>query len=149
MGACIIMKITHGRYYYKFHETVEKLRKEDNTCYICGSNKKVNPHHIRRVKESDPQYAAANNVVLLCSHHHGKFHQLYGSGKGVNRHNFEVYVKKEHLQAIEKLEKENIELKNYKETVISTVNSAVKTERTELGSSVLKQLSENLGVKIK
>lgn len=60
-----------------------------------------------------------------------------------------MYVKKEHLQAIEKLEKENIELKNYKETVISTVNSAVKTERTELGSSVLRQLSENLGVKIK
>lgn len=54
MGACIIMKITHGRYYYKFHETVEKLRREDNTCYICGSNKKVKPHHIRRVKESDP-----------------------------------------------------------------------------------------------
>ena len=143
------MKISHGRYYYKFHDMVEKLRKEDNSCFICGSAKNVKPHHIRRVKESDPQYAARNNIVLLCHHHHGKFHQLYGSGKGVNRHNFDVYVKKEHLHAMEKLEKENRQLKEYKEKVDSTVSFAVKTERTNLGSSVLRNLADNLGVKIK
>lgn len=143
------MKISHGRYYYKFHDVVEKLRKEDNTCYICGSNKNVKPHHICRVRESSPRYAAASNVVLLCAHHHGKFHQLYGSGKGVNRHNFDVYVKKEHLIAIEKLKKENNRLKDYKEKVDIAVCSAVENERTDLGSNVLRQLAANLGVKIK
>ena len=144
-----MMKITHGRYYYQFHNLVEKLRKEDNSCYICGSTKNVKPHHIRRVKESNPQYAAASNVVLLCGHHHGKFHQLYGSGKGVNRHNFDVYVKKEHLMAIEKLKKENIRLNDYKEKVDTIVCSAVENERTDLGGNVLRQLADNLGVKIK
>ena len=120
------MKITHGRYYYQFHNLVEKLRQEDNSCYICGSTKNVKPHHIRRVKESNPQYAAASNVVLLCGHHHGKFHQLYGSGKGVNRHNFDIYVKKEHLIAIEKLTKENNRLNEYKEKVDTMVCSAVE-----------------------
>ena len=142
------MKISHGRYYYLFHETVEKLRKEDNSCYICGSTKKIKPHHIRKVKESDPRYAAKNNVVLLCPYHHNKFHSLYGSGKGVNRHNFDIYVKKEHLIAIEKLTKENNRLKEYKEKVDAVVCSAVENERTDLGCNVLRQLAANLGVKI-
>ncbi len=142
------MKISRGRYYYEFLQTVEKLRQEDNSCYICGVTKNIKPHHIHRVKESDSRYAAKNNVVLLCPYHHNKFHQLYGSSKGVNRHNFDVYVKKEHLHAIGKLKKENNDLKAYKEKVDVTVCSAVKTERTALGSNVLRQLADNLGVKI-
>lgn len=142
------MKINHGRYYYQFHRLVEKLRSEDNTCFICGSAKNVKPHHIRRVKESNKQYASASNVVLLCSHHHNKYHKIYGSGKGVNRATFDIYVKKEHLHEINKLTKENNQLKSYKENVIITLDSAVKRERTELGNNVLRNLAANLGVKI-
>lgn len=106
-----LMKITHGRYYYQFHDVVEKLRHEDNSCWICGSTKNVKPHHITRVKESDKQYAAKSNIVLLCQHHHQKFHQRYGSGKGVNRHNLDKFAKSEHILEMQKLWKENQILK--------------------------------------
>lgn len=142
------MKITHGRHYYKFHEVVEKLRQEDNSCFICGSTKNVKPHHITRVKESDKRYAAKSNVVLLCRYHHQKFHQLYGSGKGVNRHNFNIFIKKEHLREIKRLKKENQELQKYKENVITTVDSAIKHEKTQIGLNILRNLAENLGVEI-
>ena len=142
------MKISHGRYYYPFHELVEKLRREDNTCFICGSPGKVGPHHITRVKESDRRYALKSNVVLLCPRCHNKFHKLYGSGKGVNQENFNTYVKKEHRLMINKLEREISELEAEKEKINHTILVAVKNERTALGSSVLRQLAESLGVMI-
>ena len=57
-------------------------------------------------------------------------------------------MKKEHLIAIKKLKKENNSLKEYKEKVNTTVSSAVENERTDLGGNVLRQLADNLGVKI-
>lgn len=142
------MKISHGRYYYQFHDVVEKLRREDNSCFICGSTRKVKPHHIIRVRENDRRYASPSNIVLLCSHHHGKFHQVYGSGKGVNRHNFDIFVKKEHLREINQLKKEVSMLKNERLMVDSIVKSAVKNERTCHGSNVLRNLAENIGVEL-
>lgn len=142
------MKITHGRYYYDFHNLVEHLRREDNSCYICGATKNIKPHHIRKVRESDKRYASKSNVVLLCPFHHNKFHQLYGSGKGVNRHNFDIFVKKEHRHQLNKIRKENEELNMFKQEVNKTIVSAVKSERTALGSSVLRNLAANIGVEI-
>ena len=78
------MKINRGRYYFDFLETVETLKKQDDSCFICGSKKNIKPHHIMRVRDSDKRYADKNNIVLLCPYHHNKFHQLYGSGKGVH-----------------------------------------------------------------
>lgn len=142
------MRINHGKYYYDFLRTVEKLKQEDNSCFICGETKNIKPHHVRRFKQHDKNYADKNNIVLLCPYHHHLFHQLYGSGKGVNRKNFTIFVKKEYLKQIEALKKENNQLKEYKENVISTIDNAVKSERTCLGSSVLRNLAANLGVKI-
>lgn len=90
------MRINRGRYYYEFLETVKKLRNENDSCFICGSTKRVNPHHIHKVKDSDKRFADRNNVVLLCGPHHHLFHQLYGSGKGVNCKNFAIFCKKEY-----------------------------------------------------
>lgn len=139
------MRISHGRYYYQFHETVEKLRKEDDSCFICGSTKNVKPHHIRRVKESDPRYANQGNIVLLCPRHHHKFHKLYGSGKGVNRHNFDIFVKREHLREINRLKKE---LNEYKNNINGIVLAAIGKERTCIGTNVLCELAEQLDIKI-
>lgn len=127
---------------------VEVLRREDDSCFICGSTKDVKPHHIHRVNESDKRYASKSNVVLLCHYHHNKFHKKYGSGKGCNRHNFNIFVKQEHLNEINKLKKENEELQEYKERVISTVKNSVENEGTELGCNVLNNLAENLGVDV-
>lgn len=91
-----------GRYYFQFLELVEKLRKEDDSCFICGSTKNVQPHHLQRFKENDKRYASENNVVLLCGKHHHMFHQHYGSGKGVNPKNFSIFVKKEFEKALKK-----------------------------------------------
>lgn len=90
-----MVKMHHGRYYFKFLELVKKLRNEDDSCFICGSTKKVQPHHLPRFKENDQRYAEESNVVLLCGKHHHMFHQYYGSGKGVNPKNFSIFVKKE------------------------------------------------------
>ena len=143
-----MVKLSHGRYYYDFLNAVERLRKEDDSCFICGSSHNVKPHHILRVKDSDKRYAALSNIVLLCDHHHSKFHQLYGSGKGVNHKNFTIFCKKEYLKQINQLVKKNHELQDYKDNVVHVVDYAVKHERTDLGSNVLRQLAVNLEIEV-
>lgn len=101
-----LVKMSRGKYYYDFLNTVEKLRKKDDSCFICGSTKRVKPHHIVRVKDSDKRYASPGNVVLLCSKHHHLYHQCYGSGKGVNNRTFLEFCKKEYLKEIKSLRKE-------------------------------------------
>ena len=109
-----MVKWSHGRYYYDFLEQVEILREEDNTCFICGCDEDVKPHHIRRVKESDKMYASKSNIVLLCKYHHNLFHKSYGSGKGVNRENFNNFVKNEHLKEINLLKDK---IRTYEDTI--------------------------------
>ena len=89
------MKINHGKYYYEFLENVEKLRKEDDTCFICGSRNNCSPHHIIRVSENNRQFCEMQNIVFLCEYHHRKYHRIYGSGKGVNHKNFGLYCRDE------------------------------------------------------
>lgn len=101
-----MVKMYHGRYYFDFLELVEKLRQKDNSCFICGSKKKVKPHHLIRVKDSDKKYADENNVVLLCGKHHHLYHLKYGSGKGVNPKTFMIFCKKEFQKKIKGLQQE-------------------------------------------
>lgn len=89
------MRTDHGKYYYDFLETVEEMRAEDNSCYICGSTEKVHPHHIRKVPPSNMEYASRSNIVLLCNSHHFRFHQKYDAVNGINRRNFTVFCRKE------------------------------------------------------
>lgn len=139
------MKINHGRYYYKFLDLVKKMKQEDNSCFICGSTKNIKPHHINRVKESDRRYAEESNVVLLCGKHHHDFHKLYGSGRGVNGKNFTIFCKIEYLKQINRLKKDADYQKRMTKGI---VNDAINRERTQLGSNVLRNLAENLGVEI-
>ena len=66
--------IHKNRNYYDFCHTVDKLRKKDNTCFICGSKEDIEPHHIRKVKQSNQSYAREDNIVLLCRKCHKKYH---------------------------------------------------------------------------
>lgn len=91
-----------GRYYFDFLNLVEELRQEDDACFICGSKKNVNPHHIVKFKDNDKRYADKNNVVLLCGYHHHSYHKHYGSGKGVNQKTFAIFCKKEFQKEINK-----------------------------------------------
>lgn len=94
------MKTKHGTYYYEFLETVEKLKKEDDTCFICGSKNKCSPHHIIHVSENHNLYSDEQNIVFLCEYHHRKYHKIYGSGKRVNLKTFGTYCKKEFRREI-------------------------------------------------
>ena len=88
-----MVKFGHGEHYFRFLENVEKLREEDDSCFICGSTDNIKPHHIRRVKESDKRYGSFSNIVLLCPKHHNMFHREYGRGKGCTPSNFLKFCK--------------------------------------------------------
>lgn len=105
-----MVRLHRGRYYFDFLKVVEVMKTDDNSCFICGSTKKVNPHHILKVKDSDRRYADPNNVVLLCGHHHQLYHQKYGSGKGVNPKTFMIFCKKEFEKKVRRLEQKIFDL---------------------------------------
>lgn len=69
--------IHKNRNYYDFCHTVDKLRKEDNSCFICGSKVEIEPHHIRKVKQSRESYSNEENIVLLCRDCHLKYHRKH------------------------------------------------------------------------
>ncbi len=63
--------------YWKFKGTIKKLKEKENRCFVCGSNKNIVPHHIKRVKNTHSDYYSEDNIVLLCDYHHHKYHNEY------------------------------------------------------------------------
>lgn len=86
------MKIHKGRYYYDFQQVVGNMMKGKPKCFVCGSTRNVGPHHIRKVKQSNQQYADKNNLVLLCKSCHSKYHSRY---RGINQKTFALFLREE------------------------------------------------------
>ena len=107
-------KIHKGRYYYDLGYTFNKLKKESDGCFVCGSKDNLEPHHLKQVKPSKSDYSEENNLVVLCNYCHHNYHSQY---KKVNPKTFAAFVKKASSDkskdiTINQLRKNNKKLKN-------------------------------------
>ena len=116
-------RIHKGKYYYELNGVFNKLKKESNQCFICGSKEDLVPHHIKQVKPSKPEYSDEKNIVVLCRKCHKKYHKKY---KKVNQKTFAEYVIKRNKHNINLLEKENKELKLINEYLGRCIENKIK-----------------------
>ena len=79
--------------YWKLQGTIKKLKKKDNSCFVCGSTENIVPHHLKKVKQDSEEYFNESNLVLLCDKHHHQYHNQY---KTVNPKTFSEFVRKNH-----------------------------------------------------
>ena len=87
-------RIHQGRYFYDFQRVVENMMRGNPKCFICGSTKNVGPHHLKKVRPNNALYGDKSNIVLLCKHHHSKYHNCVGN-KNVNPKSFAVFLRDE------------------------------------------------------
>lgn len=117
--------------YWKFQGTIKKLKEKENTCFICGSNKNIVPHHIKRVKNTHSDYYSEDNLVLLCNYHHHKYHREYPD---VNlktfceflRNNFVLKIKESEVNKINKKRRLNMDIDLNKPLKISKLTKFMK-----------------------
>jgi 5-methylcytosine-specific restriction endonuclease McrA len=86
--------IHNGRYYYDFQRVVGDMMKDNPKCFVCGSTRNVGPHHIRKVKRNNQQYADRDNLVLLCKSCHSRYHNKYAN-KRINQKTFALFLRDE------------------------------------------------------
>ena len=96
-------RIHKGKYYYDFQRVIENMLQGTPKCFICGSTKNVGPHHLRKVKRNNPAYADRDNIVLLCRHHHSKYHNKFGN-KEINPKTFAVFLRDELNHELHKMD---------------------------------------------
>jgi len=58
------------------------IRERDRQCIICGSNEKLNSHHMFSYKKYINLRTDTQNGISLCQKHHIEFHQSYLGGTG-------------------------------------------------------------------
>lgn len=76
---------TRGRKYPEYYEFVRAVLERDRyECVICGSNEKVNVHHIDSYDWAKDKRTDINNGITLCKEHHMQFHKEYGYGKNTS-----------------------------------------------------------------
>lgn len=70
------------------------LRNFNYKCCICDGNVKLSAHHLNGYNwDIDNRYNVENGVIL-CKHHHDKFHKIYGKGNNTIEQ-FNEYKSKE------------------------------------------------------
>lgn len=117
--------------YWKFKGTIKKLKEKENKCFICGSDKNIVPHHLKRVKNTHSDYYSEDNLVLLCNYHHHKYHKQYPN---VNlktfceffRDNFVLKIKESEVNKVIKKRRLNIDIYLNKPLKISKLTSFMK-----------------------
>ena len=117
--------------YWKFKGTIKKLEEKENNCFICGSEKNIVPHHIKKVKQSHADYYSEDNLVLLCDYHHHKYHKEYPN---VNlktfceffRENFMLKIKESELDNVNKKRRLNMDIDLSKPLKISKLIRFIK-----------------------
>ena len=107
--------------YWKLRGTIKTLKEKDNTCFVCGSNENIVPHHLKKVKQDSEEYFNENNLVLLCDEHHRQYHRQYPS---VNPKTFSEFVRKNHSNKPKRGDKVNFTLNN--ELKISKLKRIIK-----------------------
>ena len=117
--------------YWKFKGTINKLKEKENRCFVCGSDKNVVPHHIKRVKNTHNDYYSEDNLVLLCDYHHHKYHKQYPN---VNlktfceffRDNFVLKIKESNVDKVNKKRRLNMDIDLNKPLKISKLTKFMK-----------------------
>lgn len=75
----ISFKMPHKKYKYALIDWSKSIRKiNGNHCAICGSNHKLNSHHIFYKKDYPELSLNTNNGIPLCKTHHLEVHRLNG-----------------------------------------------------------------------
>lgn len=117
--------------YWKFKGTINKLKEKENRCFVCGSDKNVVPHHIKRVKNTHNDYYSEDNLVLLCDYHHHKYHKQYPN---VNlktfceffRDNFVLKINESDVDKVNKKRRLNMDIDLNKPLKISKLTKFMK-----------------------
>ena len=94
--------------HWKFLGTIQKLKEKENKCFICGSTKNIVPHHIKQVKQNNPEYYSENNLVLLCDRHHHEYHKKYPE---VNLKTFCEFFREDYIVRIEEAQIDKVKKK--------------------------------------
>jgi len=107
-------KIHKGKYYYDLGYTFNRLKRQTGECFVCGSRENLEPHHLKQVKASKPDYCEENNLVVICKSCHKKYHNRY---KKVNPKTFAEFIRKSCSDKVKdntiyQLRKNNRKLKN-------------------------------------
>lgn len=100
--------MTHENY-WKMQETIRRLQKKDNSCFICGSTENIVAHHIKKVGQETDDYYDESNLVLLCDYHHHLYHRQYGE---VNAKTFSEFSRNTHSKKKRRGDMMNFKLDN-------------------------------------
>lgn len=71
------VKIKSAQTYWKLQAWARDLLENHNECVICGSNEKLEPHHIIKCKKTNPIYFSQDNGVVICHSCHTMYHRKY------------------------------------------------------------------------
>lgn len=63
--------------YFKLQKSIAKLFAEQNKCSICGSKDKLEVHHVIHCEKHERLYADKDNLCVLCSDCHHRYHDEY------------------------------------------------------------------------
>ena len=86
-----INKIEGQQYHWKFQAVVKKLLDENKECFICGTHKDLDIHHIKQCKSYNEEYYNPNNLIVICTKCHKAYHAAYPDH--VNAKTFMKYTK--------------------------------------------------------
>ena len=109
------MRIYKGKFYYEFQHLIPKLiSKQNGKCFVCGEEKNLEPHHLKKVKPGNSKYSDENNVIILCRKCHNKYHQKYNKKQngGINPKTFMIFKRDQDNKKISKLVSERNMFKN-------------------------------------
>jgi ribosomal protein L39E len=70
------IKTRNSHEYRKWRNSV--LKRDEKICRKCGSNNKLNAHHINSFSENKDLIFETNNGITLCNVCHNNFHKMYG-----------------------------------------------------------------------
>lgn len=61
----------------------KKVKQRDKCCQVCGEeDKPLECHHIFPVAKYPSLADNEHNMIMLCQHHHRKYHELYEGNLG-------------------------------------------------------------------
>ena len=117
--------------YWKLQGTIKKLKEKEKKCFVCGSTENIVPHHIKKVKQTHPDYYSEDNLVLLCDYHHHKYHKQYPK---VNlktfceffRDNFVLKIKESKVNKVNRKRRLNMDIDLNKPLKISKLTKFMK-----------------------
>lgn len=77
----------------RLSEAKDKLIEKSDKCIACGSRKNLEPHHIIPCHVYDELFLDENNLALLCTSCHNRYHKICFP---INRETLDEFCKKRH-----------------------------------------------------